>query len=242
MSVMKTTLFLIIAFSFLIGANSTIFSQERLLNDSSFRHFVGYVKDSENKPFEGATVCGWDKSGRPINGRIPCVRTESDGKFNLSLMKWDGDDYRLWVFDIDKGYPDAWGFLSSIYESFLFENRAIDVNRLNESKLIEFRLNGIRAGKMTLKIVDDINGKTVEKGLIKLCRLDDQNACSSISTSFPNGVYEFLTPQSAFTIRIQLWNGSEWIDRKVLDENRREIETLQVELGKSESIKIRLRK
>lgn len=234
---MKTPLvFIAIFFIFLSGAFS-VFSQDQ---SDNYRRFTGYVKDSDNQPLSGATVCGWDKSDRPIHGRIPCVRSQADGSFELRIIKWEGDTYHLWAYDSEKGYPDP--FISSLYEGFLFDNRNIDVYGSNASKPVELRFGEVKAGKMTLKMIDDESGQPVDKGAVVICSVDNPQHCQSLSTNFPNGVYEFLTPQSAFTLAVQWFDGNDWKDWEVLDKNRRKIESLKVELGQSKTINIRLRK
>lgn len=215
-------------------AGATVFSQEET---TAFRHFTGIVKDSNNEAVVGARVCGWDKSGRPINGRIPCAESQKDGSFSINITKWDGDTYSIWVEDSEKGYPNP---NSALYESFFREKQVIDVDASDESKPIEIKL-GLKAGKAILKMVFDKTGIPVEKGAIKLCRTDNPQICDGLSTAFPKGVFEILMPNSPVILTVQLWDGNEWERWFALDENKNLVQTINVELGQKKEIKLRLR-
>jgi hypothetical protein len=215
--------------------NIPVFGQEKT---ATYRHFTGYVKDSDNNPVAGAKVCGWDKSGRPINGRIPCAISQKDGSFSLDIRKWEGDTYNIFVEDSEKGYPNP---NSALYENFFRDKQIIDVDVTNEAKPIEIQL-GLKAGKAILKIVDDESGKPVESGMVKMCRTDNPEICQSLSSAFPKGVVEILTPNSPVTLKIELWDGKEWKESFVMDENKTLIQTIQVELGQKKEIKIRIKR
>lgn len=215
--------------------NVSVFSQEEA---ASHRHFTGYIKDSESNPVAGARVCGWDKSGRPINGRIPCDTSKKDGGFALKITKWEGDTYTIFVEDSEKGYPNP---NSALYENFFRDKQIIDVDAADETKPVEIQL-GLKAGKAILKIIYDESGKPVEQGQVKMCRTDNPEICQSLSTAFPKGVVEILTPNSSVTLKIELHNGNEWKEWLAIDENNNLIQTIQVDLGQKKEIKIRLRK
>jgi hypothetical protein len=206
----------------------------------TYRHFLGHVMNGGSQPISGATVCGLDRSGRPLGGRIPCTQSQTDGSFTLDIRKWEGDTYSLWVYDFEKGYPDP--FMCSLCESFLLDGRRIKVDGYDDSKPIEFLLNGIKAGKMTLKIVDDKSGQPVESGHLIFCGVNDPQNCLRISTSFPQGIYKILTPQAAFSLSAQWSDEGEWKNWIVLDGDRRKIESLQIPLGESKTINIRLKR
>ncbi len=212
----------------------SVFSQEET---ATFRHFTGIVKDADNEKVAGARVCGWDKSGRPINGRIPCAQSQKDGSFSLDITKWDGDTYSIWVEDSEKGYPNP---NSALYESFFREKQVIDVDASDESKPVEIKL-GLKAGKAILKIVYDESGKPVESGQVKMCRTDNPEICQSISTAFPKGVIEILTPDSPVILKIELHDGTKWKEWFAVDENNSLIQSIQVEPGQKKEFKIRLK-
>lgn len=220
----------------LISGTLSVFSQQQ---EVAYRHFFGYVKDPEDQPVKGTTVCGWDLSGRPIGGRIPCTQSQADGSFTLAIVKWEGDTYSLWVSDFEKGYPGQGN--CPLCESFLFDRLRINVEG-SDPKPIELRLEGVKPGRMTLRLVDDVSGLPVETGALKLCSVNDLQNCFHISKSFPNGIYEFLTPQTAFTLAVQWWDGKEWKDWTVFDEKHRKIDFLKIPLGESKKMGIRLRK
>lgn len=231
---MKKHLSFVFLLLVLFCADVSVFSQEETI---SYRHFTGYVKDSENNSVAGARVCGWDKSGRPINGRFPCVTSTKDGGFSLSIRKWEGDTYYIFVEDSEKGYPNP---QSALYESNFRDKQIIDVDATNESKPVEIQL-GMKAGKAMLKMVYDESGKPVEKGAVKMCRTDKPEICQSLSTAFPKGVIEILTPNSPVILKIELWNGKEWKEWFAMDENNTLVQTINVESGQKKEIKLRLR-
>ena len=47
-------------------------------------HTWGTVLDEESRPMPHLTVC-WVPAERPINGRIPCVKTGDDGTFAMTV-------------------------------------------------------------------------------------------------------------------------------------------------------------
>ncbi len=224
-------IFLAIIFVFSV---TSAFAQDETV---SYRHFVGIVKDSENQLVAGAKVCGWDKSGRPINGRIPCTVSKADGSFALNIQKWDGDTYTIWVEDSAKGYPSPY---SALFEGFFRDKQVISVDASNESNPVEIQL-GAKAGRAILKIVDDVSGQPIKSGKITISRIDNPELWQSMSASFPQGRYELLTPESALTLKIELWNGNEWKEWFAMDKNNNKIELIQVKLGETKEIKIRLK-
>lgn len=231
---MKKYLFFLLLSSIWVCETITVFSQEEPV---SYRRITGYVKDNENHPVAKAKVCGWDKSGRPINGRIPCVESQTNGSFALNVQKWDGDTYTIFVEDFAKGYPSP---MSALFEKNFTETQSTDVDASTGLNSVEIRL-GAKAGRVILKIVDDVSGQSIESGSVKVCRIDNPQLCDGMSAYFPHGKFEFLTPESPVTLKIELWNGSEWKEWFAIDRNNRKVELIQVKLGETKEIKIRLR-
>jgi hypothetical protein len=231
---MKKFIFFMLLSIILVCGTVTAFSQEERI---SSRNFVGFVKDSENHPVVGAKVCGWDKSNRPINGRIPCVESQKDGKFALNIQKWEGDTYYIFVEDFTKGYPNP---MFDLFERSTVDKQILDVDASDEQNPIVIQL-GQKAGRAILKMVDDDSGKPIKSGMVEVCRIDNAKSCLSISTSFPNGRYEFLIPEAALTLKIKLWESGEWKQWSVIDENDKIVESIQVNSGETKEINIRLR-
>ena len=232
---MKKYLFFLLLSSIWVCETITIFSQEEPI---TYRHITGYVKDSENHPVAGALVCGLDKSGRPFDGALPCVVSQANGSFALNIQKWDGDTYTVFVEDFAKGYPDT--LLNGLFEKSFTESQIADVDASTGFNSVEIRVI-TKAGRVILKIVDDASDQPIESGSVKVCRIDDSRLCYSMSAGFPNGKFEFLTPDSPVTLKIELWNGSEWKEWSAIDRNNRKIGLIQVKLGETKKIKIRLR-
>ena len=47
-------------------------------------HTWGTVSDEQSRPMADLNVC-WVPAKRPINGRIPCVKTGNDGSFAMTV-------------------------------------------------------------------------------------------------------------------------------------------------------------
>ncbi|MFN2576845.1 MAG: hypothetical protein ABR607_04040 [Pyrinomonadaceae bacterium] len=74
-----------------------------------------------------------------------------------------------------------------------------------------------------------------------LCRVDEPNKCFGISTAFPNGRYEVLTPEVPFTIKFEIWHG-EWVARNVFDKDTDlPVNVLQIDLGSRKRMTVRLK-
>jgi len=62
-------------------------------------HVWGTVKDSQSRAMSGASVC-FVPAERPINGRIPCAKTDGEGEFALTV-KDVPDKYKVCASDTD---------------------------------------------------------------------------------------------------------------------------------------------
>ena len=47
-------------------------------------HITGSVTDERSRPAANISVC-WVPAERPINGRIPCTKTDAAGKYDLAV-------------------------------------------------------------------------------------------------------------------------------------------------------------
>ena len=74
-----------------------------------------------------------------------------------------------------------------------------------------------------------------------MCRPGVALSCWSISTAFPGGRYEMLTPDGPFTIKFETSSGGNWLPRFAFDEFGGSLETVQVDLGKRREIRVRLK-
>jgi hypothetical protein len=216
--------------AFCCGA-APVFSQER---PAFSRRVVGYVKDRENHPVVGAKVCA--NPHGPVAGRIPCGVSKANGRFALDV--WWADTFTVSAEDLKEGYPNAY---NAFYGSFFGELPVITVDESGELSPVEVRV-GPKAGRVRLKIVDDESGQPLESGSVEVCRVDKPKQCEITSTSFPRGVYEFLTPEVAFTLKLQVWGVGGWEDRDAVDENNVRVEWLQVELGTTKELNVRLKR
>jgi hypothetical protein len=195
------------------------------------RTIVGVVVDKENNPVEGANVCAWGT--RPMSGRVPCGKSSPNGGFAVNVHV--PDTYSLNAEHFEKGYPEAiWAFYGKIFA----HSAVITVDETTPLSPVRITL-GPKAGRLLLTILDGETNKPIEEGAITFCRIDEPTWCSSMSTAFPNGHYEVLTPEVAFTIKFQTWHG-EWVPRSAFGEAGAPIGAVQVDLGARREMIIRL--
>ncbi|HUQ30612.1 MAG TPA: carboxypeptidase-like regulatory domain-containing protein [Pyrinomonadaceae bacterium] len=199
------------------------------------RRVFGYVKDRENQPVLKAKVCAQPHSA--WTGPIPCGVSKADGRFTLDV--WRPGTYTISAEHLVEGHPEV---TNGFYGSFFGELPIITVDKSNELKPIEVRV-GPKAGRVIFKIFDDESGQLIKSGLVKVCRTDNPKMCMSMSTAFPRGKYELLTPEVPFTIKFEIWGSSqEWEERSAIDEAGGSVEVLQMDLGVRKEITVRLRR
>jgi hypothetical protein len=81
------------AYVILLATALTVFSGQTKDQTMFTYHVWGTVVDSDGHTMTGAYVC-IIPSVRPINGRIPCTRTTSDGSFAITI-KDIPDEYKV---------------------------------------------------------------------------------------------------------------------------------------------------
>jgi hypothetical protein len=85
-------------------------------------HVWGNVLDGQSRTMPETTVC-FVPAERPINGRIPCVKTDNAGDFALTV----------------KDVPDKYKVCASTTDSpFIFEGEKAQGHRAVCSQIIEF--------------------------------------------------------------------------------------------------------
>ncbi|MEJ7578016.1 MAG: carboxypeptidase-like regulatory domain-containing protein [Pyrinomonadaceae bacterium] len=213
-----------------LGREAMLVSQER---HAISRRIVGYVKDRENHPVAGAEVCA--NPHGPVSGIIPRGVSKADGSFTLDI--WWPDTYTISAEHLGEGYPKA---TNGFYGDFFGEAPDITVGESNRLEPVGVMV-GPKAGRVVLKILDEQSGRSVESGLVKVCRTDNPQMCMSTSTAFPRGRYELLAPEVPFTIRIGVW-GKDWEERDAMGDDGVPVELLQVDLGARKELMIRLRR
>lgn len=199
------------------------------------RQVIGYVKDREDRPVLKAKVCANPHSAWKVP--IPCGVSKADGRFILDF--WHPGTYTISAEKKSAGYPDAH---NGFYGQFFGEMPTITVDETSEMKPVEVRV-GPKAGRVVFSIVDDGSGQLIKSGAVEVCRTDDPKMCWSMSTGFPNGRYELLTPEVAFTIKFKVWGSDqEWEERHTVEEVSGQVELLDVALGMRKEMNIRLRR
>ena len=229
---MKNYLFCIVIFASLCGHTMPASGQEQARFS---RRIIGYVKDREDHPVARAEVCA--NPHGPIAGRLPCAMSKTDGSFSIEV--WWPDTYTISAESRTQGYPDA---RSGFYGIFFGELPVMTVDEFSELKPVEVRI-GPQAGRIIFQILDDESGREIESGAVKLCRTDNPQMCWDMSTAFPKGKYELLTPEVPFTIKFGIWGSNQELEeRSAFDETGGLVEVLQMELGTRKKMIVRLRR
>jgi hypothetical protein len=212
--------------SFLLLLPVLVAAQER---NQGWQTVTGTVVDEQEQPVAGATA-----RVEVGNGRVPIGETDSKGQFSLFIQR--PGTYTVYAEDFQRGYPPA----SLIFYGKLWQPSLSQVTVDENSRPAPVRIKlGPKAGRLVLTILDGATNKPIEKGSVDLCRVGEPRSKWSISTGWPKGHYEILTPEVPFTIKFQTWNGK-WVDRKAFDESGVQIETVQLDLGARREMTIRL--
>jgi hypothetical protein len=208
---------------------------------------TGIVMDQAGAQVGGAHVCAW-KSG-PIQGAIPCAKSTANGQFSISVDR--ADTYTISAAHFEKGYPEPLGlFFGKLWQRPT--KVVVQENSIPEPVKIVL---GPQAGRLVLRILDGKTNTPIEKGKIKLCRVNELNSCWSISTAFPKGYYELLTPEVPFTIKFETWHGpvpeyhggvasgpsGDWEARNAFDDKGLPLDVLHVDLGQRKELTVRLK-
>lgn len=201
-------------------------AQER---NAAWHTVTGTVVDEQEQPVEGAWV-----SALVGNGRVPRGQSDSTGQFSLWIQR--PGTYAVYAEHLEKAYPAAaWAFYGKLWQQNLPQ---VSIDETSTPAPVKIKL-GPKAGRLVLTILDGSTDKPIESGLVELCRLGESRSLWSISTSWPKGHYEILTPEVPFSIKFKTWHG-EWVDRKAFDESGLQIETVKVDLGERREMTIRL--
>jgi len=162
-----------------------------------------------------------------------------NGRFGIDVYR--PDTYAIEAKHLAEGYPDTiWGFYGRVFRGFAVDFPVVTVDDTPEVKPIKVKL-GPKAGRVIFTIVEEETNKPVEKGAITVCRAEDPRLCWSMSTAFPHGRFDLLTPDVPFTVKFETWETSGWVKRAAFDKFDVPIEVLQVDLGARKEITVRLK-
>jgi hypothetical protein len=240
---MKRVAICVFVFSLFVLANQ-IAGQER---NPVWHLITGTVVDERDQPVRDAEVCAWG-TGASV-GRLPCGQSNENGKFSIRVH--NKGVYTIHAEHLERGYPPFhWAFYGKLWQNF----PKVNVEETSSPAKVKIKL-GPKAGRLILKIIDADTNTPIEKGLVRLCRINERNSCWGISTAFPEGRYELLTPEVPFTIKFETWHGpvpeyhggvasgpsGDWVPRFAFDEMGRPLEVLQVDLGQRKELTVRLK-
>src|SRR6266516_181228 len=197
------------------------------------RTIAGVVVDKEDDPVPDARVCAWGTY--PMAGCVPCGQSSTDGRFAIVVHR--PDKYTIKAEALSEGYPDAtWAFYGKLFSDF----PVVTVDETSRATPVRVKL-GPRAGRVVFTILDEETRKPIQKGSLTVCRLADPHSCWSMSTAFPNGRYDLLTPEVPFTVKFETWETAGWVQRAAFDESDVPIEVLQENLCARKEITVRLK-
>jgi hypothetical protein len=207
----------------------------------------GMVVDQAGLAVDDAEVCAWGTG--PMAGRLPCSGSGHNGRFSIPVSR--ADTYTVSAKHFAKGYPDGhfsfygklWGHL---VKAVIQENSTPGPVKV---------VVGPKSGRLVLTILDGDTRLPIKTGSVTLCRVGEPKSCWGISTSFPKGRYEVLTPEVPFTIKFETWYGpipeyhggvssgpsGRWVIRNAFDDKARPLETVQVDLGQRKEVTVRLK-
>jgi hypothetical protein len=207
----------------------------------------GAVLNQEGVAVDGAEVCAWGTG--PISGAVPCSKSTRDGRFSVGVFR--ADMYTVYATHFGKGYPQArWSFYGKLWMHA--PKVKVQENAMTEPITV---VVGPKAGRLVLTILDGDSNHRIVRGSVTLCRVGESKSCWGISTSFPQGRYEVLTPEVPFTIKFETWRGpipqyhggipsgpsGEWVARKTFDDRGLPLEVMQVDLGTRKEITVRIK-
>lgn len=208
---------------------------------------TGTVVDEQDQPVRDAEVCAFSTGAS--SGRLPCGQSNENGKFSIRV--YNKGVYTIHAEHFERGYPP---FYRAFYGKLGQDFPKVNVEETSSPADVKIKL-GPQAGRLVLKIIDADTDAPIEKGLVKLCRINERNSCWGIGTTFPKGRYELLTPEVPFTIKFETWHGpvpeyrggvasgpsGDWAPRFAFDEMGRPLEVLQVDPGQRKELTVRLK-
>jgi hypothetical protein len=207
----------------------------------------GTVVDQQGVAVDGAEACAWGTG--PIAGRIPCSGSAQDGQFSIPVSR--ADTYTVSAKHFKKGYPEGrWTFYSKLWGHLA--KVVIQENSVPEPVKV---VVGPKAGRLVLTILDGDTNNRIDKGSVTLCRVGEPKSCWGISTIFPKGRYEVLTPEVPFTVKFETWKGpipeyhggipsgpsGKWVARNTFDDKGLPLGVLQVDLGQRKELTVHLK-
>lgn len=225
---MKRVAICVFVFSLFVLANQTTGQEPNPV----WYLITGTVVDERDQPVRDAEVCAWG-TGASV-GRLPCGQSNEGGKFSIRVP--NKGVYTIHAEHLERGYPPFhWAFYGKLWQNF----PKVTIEEATSPATVKVKL-GPKAGRLVLTILDGTSAKPIESGAIVLCRSEEPGSCWSISTGWPKGHYEILTPDVAFTMKFKTWHG-EWVERKAFDDQGLPIQSVRVELGSQKEMTIRLK-
>src|SRR6267142_537149 len=197
------------------------------------RTITGVVVDKDDHPVGGAQVCAFGEAA--MAGRLPCGWSKSDGRFAIDVFR--SDTYTIGAEALAQGYPRA---VQSFYGKLFCNFPVITVDDSSSMSPIKVIL-GPKAGRMIFTILDKRTNRRIEQGSITVCRIGEPRSCWSMSTAFPHGRYELLTPDFTFTVKFETSKANVWVKRAAFNESGVPIEELQVDLGALRELTVKLK-
>ncbi len=166
----------------------------------------GVVVSGGGTPVGDARVCAIP-ADRPINGRIPNFPADGQGRFRIGGLS--PGRYSVIAFKLSEGYPDPGVFAFFATDRNHFPTVTVEAGRVTETTVNL----GLKAGRLSIRVLDGRTGRPVTSAGMELVRRDDPQ--NSLSTGArlgddPGTVWSWVPPLTPFSIRISADGYASW--------------------------------
>ena len=163
---------------------------------------TGQVVDENSQPVSGANVAAHPDS---LHGKLPMATTDNQGRFSIPVYKTG-----LWTITANKlaqGYPTMSPFYYPVVESI----PNVNVKEDESPPFVKVKLS--RAGKLSIRIVNQETGQQIHNAQIGLCRIEAPRFCHRQNIVVRNGQFEVLVPLAPILVQISVAGYEDWYIR-----------------------------
>ena len=174
-------------------------AREQSLEQRQDRFLItGQVVDENGRPVSSANVAAYPES---LHGKLPMTTTDNQGRFSIPVYKTG-----RWTINATKhahGYPAML--------PFYYPQDSIPSVIVKEDESPPFvKVKVLRAGKLSVRIVDQETGQPIHNAQIGLCRIDAPRFCHRQNIVVRNGQFEVLAPLAPILVQISAAGYEDW--------------------------------
>ena len=188
------------------------------------------VIDEAEQTVADARVCAYVEGAS--GGAVPCAQSGAGGEFSIVINQ--PATYRVIPSKLELGYPSAesrfYGPPENKFPAVLIKEGSPAPDP------VSIKL-GPKAGRLVLTILDGASRKPIASGVIEVCRVGEPRSWWSMSTGWPKGHFELLTPDVPFTIKFKTRQG-EWVDRIAFDDRGMPVDVIQVPMSERRELTV----